>query len=88
LNEGGGEHIINATKQWHGPSWRMIVQMTDKIEAYGVYPGGQDGNPGSKYYDTFIDSWVEGKYYPLLFLTKNEAGSTSRIKWHLKFVKA
>jgi penicillin amidase len=88
LNEGGGEHIINATKQWHGPSWRMIVHMTDKIEAFGVYPGGQDGNPGSKYYDTFIDYWVEGKYYPLLFLTKEEASSNSKIKWHLKIVKA
>jgi penicillin amidase len=88
LNEGGGEHIINATKQWHGPSWRMIVQMTDKIEAYGVYPGGQDGNPGSKYYDTFIDSWVEGKYYPLLFLSKEEAASNSKIKWHLRILKA
>jgi len=88
LNEGGGEHIINASKQWHGPSWRMIVHMTDKIEAYGVYPGGQDGNPGSKYYDTFIDHWVAGKYYPLLFITKAEAAQHPQIKWHLTFSKA
>ncbi len=88
LNEGGGDHIINATKQWHGPSWRMIVHMTDKSEAYGVYPGGQDGNPGSKYYDNFIDTWVVGKYYPLLFVPKTEAANNKSFKWHLTFSKA
>jgi len=57
---GGGEHCINATKQIHGPSWRMIVSLTAATEAYGVYPGGQSGNPGSKYYDNMVDSWVSG----------------------------
>ncbi|MEO8582998.1 MAG: penicillin acylase family protein, partial [Flavitalea sp.] len=46
LNTGGGIHVINATTQFHGPSWRMVVQLTDKTEAYGIYPGGQSGNPG------------------------------------------
>lgn len=62
---GGGTHVINATKKQHGPSWRMIVSLTDETEAYGVYPGGQSGNPGSPYYDNFIDQWVQGKYYKL-----------------------
>ncbi len=74
---GGGEHIINATKQFHGPSWRMVVHLTDDIEAYSVYPGGQSGNPGSKYYDTFVDSWAAGKYYRVLFLSKQQALSKS-----------
>jgi penicillin G amidase len=30
-----------------------------------VYPGGQSGNPGSKYYDSFVDNWAMGKYYRL-----------------------
>lgn len=85
---GGGEHIINATKQFHGPSWRMIVHMTDEIEAYGVYPGGQNGNPGSKYYDTFVDSWAEGEFYSLLFIKKEAVANNKQIKWHLKFTKA
>ncbi len=63
LNAGGGENIINAFKKTHGPSWRMIVELTDDINAYGVYPGGQSGNPGSKYYDDFVDTWAAGKYY-------------------------
>lgn len=84
---GGGSNIINATTGNHGPSWRMIVQLTDKTEAYGVYAGGQSGNPGSKYYDTFIDKWVRGEYYPLLFLNKDAAEKSSNIKWTMTFSK-
>lgn len=83
---GGGTHNINATKEVHGPSWRMIVQLTPQTEAWGVYPGGQNGNPGSKYYDTFIDQWVAGKYYPLWMMTKSEAKDT-RVKWKMSFSK-
>lgn len=73
LNIGGGTHVINATKQQHGPSWRMVVQMSDETEAYGVYPGGQSGNPGSRYYDDFVDHWVNGKYYKLWVMKPSEA---------------
>ena len=85
---GGGDVMINATTANHGPSWRMVVQLTDTIEAYAVYPGGQSGNPGSKYYDSFVDYWVSGKYYPLLFLKKQDAANNNRIKWHITFTKA
>ncbi|MDR0794283.1 MAG: penicillin acylase family protein, partial [Chitinophagaceae bacterium] len=81
---GGGAHIINAASSDHGPSWRMIVLLTDKTEAYGVYPGGQNGNPGSKYYDTFIDKWSVGEYYKLLVLTKEEAQKEAHIKWKME----
>ncbi|MBL0334712.1 MAG: penicillin acylase family protein [Chitinophagaceae bacterium] len=33
---------------------------------------GKTGNPGSKYYDNFIDNWVEGKYHPLWLMRSNE----------------
>ncbi len=85
---GGGSYSINATKSDHGPSWRMIVQLTDKIEAYGVYPGGQSGNPGSRYYDTFIDSWSAGKYYSLHFYKRQEARHSNHIKWHTAFINS
>ena len=71
---GGGVHNINSTKPAHGPSWRMVISLTAKTEAYGVYPGGQSGNPGSKYYDSFIDEWAAGKYYSLWMMTKEEVG--------------
>ncbi|MDP4249153.1 MAG: penicillin acylase family protein [Bacteroidota bacterium] len=68
----GGKYAINAVKKDHGPSWRMIVQLSANTEAYGIYPGGQSGNPGSAYYDNFIDNWATGKYYPLWLMSKEE----------------
>ncbi len=70
---GGDRNIVNATSENHGPSWRMIVEMTSPPTAIGIYPGGQSGNPGSKYYDNFIDDWAAGKYHSLNFLQSNEA---------------
>jgi penicillin amidase len=84
---GGGVNIINATSEAHGPSWRMVVHLTDEIEAYGLYPGGQSGNPGSPYYDTFVNYWAEGKYYRLLFLSKEKLKQSERKKWHMQFQK-
>ena len=72
---GGDRNIVNATSKNHGPSWRMIVEMTNPPTALGIYPGGQSGNPGSKYYDNFIDDWAAGRYYGLNFLQSNEANS-------------
>jgi penicillin amidase len=84
LNVGGGLNVINATKQFHGPSWRMVVQLTDETEAYGIFPGGQSGNPGSIDYDRFIDDWAAGKYYRLWVMKKNE-GEDERVKGVIKF---
>jgi penicillin amidase len=70
---GGWSNVINAVTHSHGPSWRMIVQLSDPIEAYGVYPGGQEGSPSSKYYDNFVDTWASGKYYRLWFMKKTES---------------
>jgi penicillin G amidase len=70
---GGWSNVINAVTDTHGPSWRMIVQLSTPTEAYGVYPGGQSGNPGSKFYDNFVDAWVQGKYYPLWVMKETEA---------------
>jgi penicillin amidase len=83
---GGGTHCINATKTDHGPSWRMIVSLTPQTEAYGVYPGGQSGNPGSKYYDNFIDTWVAGKYNTLWMMKQTEQGD-KRIVAKMSFSK-
>ena len=37
------------------------------IKAWGVYPGGQSGNPGSRFYNNLLDPWAEGKYFRLKF---------------------
>lgn len=59
---GGTKHSLNAMQQTFGPSWRMIVALGEEPEAYGIYPGGQSGNPGSPYYKNRIKTWAEGKY--------------------------
>ncbi|MCI4666941.1 MAG: penicillin acylase family protein [Bacteroidia bacterium] len=65
-NGNGG--ILNATGTQTGPSWRMVVELGPEIKAYAIYPGGQSGNPGSPSYDSFINDWVDGKYYKLDFM--------------------
>ncbi len=80
LPVGGHGNTINAITVSHGPSWRMLVHLTNETEAYGVYPAGQSGNPGSKYYDNFIDTWVKGEMYRLWIMRKEDAGD-ARVKW-------
>ena len=67
LPTSGGTDIPNATGTTFGPSWRFVVEMGEKKVAYGIYPGGQSGFPGSIYYDNMVDDWVEGIAYPLSF---------------------
>ncbi|HTB51188.1 MAG TPA: penicillin acylase family protein [Ferruginibacter sp.] len=81
---GGGTYCVNAAKSDHGPSWRMVVSLTSQTEAYGIYPGGQSGNPGSKYYDDFVDKWVAGKYNILWMMSKGEE-KDQRVKWKMVF---
>lgn len=84
LMNGGGNGIINASQHDHGPSWRMVVEMTSPTKAYGVYPGGQSGNPGSKFYDNFIDKWTKGDYYRLWFM-ESFAMEEKKCKWKMSF---
>lgn len=66
---GGGSSMVNATSGTHGPSWRMVVQLDGEWPTgYGLYPGGQSGNPGSIYYDNMIDRWANGDLDTLLFM--------------------
>ena len=81
LKIGGWGNTVNAAKGNHGPSWRMVVQMGKEIEAYGVYPGGQSGNPGSKYYADFLPYWTQGKYNKLLFLPNFQQQNDKSLKF-------
>ena len=86
LEVGGYGNTINAMTHSHGPSWRMIVHLTTPLEAYGVFPAGQSGNPGSRYYDNFVDTWVEGKYYQLWFMRDGDK-TDKKVKWVMHFDK-
>lgn len=64
---GGNSNIVNAASEKWGPSWRMIVSLEKEIKGYAVYPGGQSGNPASKFYSTGIEKWSKGEYFELNF---------------------
>jgi len=70
----GRAEIVNAISKRHGPSWRMVVDLGEPMRAWGIYPGGQSGNPGSQFYDHMIQNWVSGKINELVFLkSENES---------------
>lgn len=68
LFSSGSSEAINATNGSNGPSWRMVVELGPEIRGFGVYPGGQSGNPGSKSYNEFVESWRTGQLFELDFL--------------------
>lgn len=72
IHTGGGRGILNATSERHGASWRMVVEMGEELEAYGIYPGGQSGNPGSKFYGNFVEKWAKGQYLTFALLKKDD----------------
>jgi penicillin amidase len=80
---GGGGSIVNAATTKTGPSWRFIVELskTGNPKGYGIYPGGQSGNPGSSHYDDLIDTWAKGELKPLLFMdAPNQSSNRIRKK--------
>jgi len=69
----------------HGPSWRMVVELTQETHAWVVYPGGQSGNPGSRYYDSFVDKWATNGYYEAWFMKRGEKDTQKLVgKLHFK----
>ncbi len=79
FSAGGVGGVINALRNNNGPSWRMVVQMGPTVKGFGVFPGGESGNPGSFYYRDMFNTWNDGKLNELLFLNSaNE--SSGRIK--------
>ncbi|TCK80715.1 penicillin acylase family protein [Albibacterium bauzanense] len=80
LKVGGSKHTVNAMSESNGPSWRMIVLLGEKPKAFGVIPGGQSGNPGSKFYDNQIATWEKGELNELLFLENSDLNQQGIIK--------
>ena len=81
LKTGGWGNTVNAMTDNHGPSWRMVVEMGKEINAWGIYPGGQSGNPGSKYYSNLLESWEQGRYHKLVLFSPNALPSTAQARY-------
>jgi len=62
------------------PSFRQIVDLSDLSQSVTVIPPGQSGQLGSPHYDDFIDTWIEGKYIPVLWTREQiEEAAISRL---------
>lgn len=49
-----------------GASWRMIVDLSETPpSAWGIFPGGQSGNPLSEFYDATVDPYLRFAYFDL-----------------------
>jgi penicillin amidase len=68
FSAGGTGGVINALRDNNGPSWRMVVQLGPTVKGYGVFPGGESGNPGSFYYRDMFETWKDGQLKEMLFL--------------------
>jgi penicillin amidase len=68
LEADGVSQVIDAIDAVWGPSWRMVVELGPEVRAWGNFPGGQSGEPGSKFYDDRVDDWAAGRPYELVFL--------------------
>lgn len=84
LSIGGHKHSINAMQQSFGPSWRMVIELTEKPVGYGIYPGGQSGNPASAYYKNNVEKWATGQYDKLTIITKPEGIADALFKITIK----
>lgn len=70
----------------HGASWRMVVEMGPEVRAWGIYPGGQSGNPSSRFYADRITRWQAGELDTLLFPKTPDELSPTRMSSSVTFV--
>ena len=72
----GYRHTLNAMQSDFGPSWRMVISLEENPYGFGIYPGGQSGNPASPFYKNTIEKWRTGQY-DTLYIYPNKADITS-----------
>jgi penicillin amidase len=63
LSVQGGPSTLNVSpgRGTFGPSWRMVVELGPEVRAWGIYPGGQSGDPTSRRYDDRLPRWLAGE---------------------------
>jgi penicillin amidase len=63
-----------------GPSYRLVIDMSDLDGARLVTTTGQSGNPFDRHYGDLIDPWVEGVLVPMPFTPAAiDAASVARL---------
>lgn len=68
----------------HSASWRVVVDFSaSPPQGYGVYPGGQSGNPFSPLYDAHLDTYLAFEQYTLFKPDRLEAIPPERVQSRL-----
>jgi penicillin amidase len=70
----GSGTAINAQKGNHGPSQRIVVELSDPPRSWYQLPGGINGNPGSPRYDDLLPEWHTDTYRETRFLRSAREG--------------
>jgi penicillin amidase len=85
----GGSSTLNPSSGsgTFGPSWRMVVELAPVIRAWGIYPGGQSGNPASSRYLDRVSAWSDGRL-DTLFVPGTLAAARARGRGDLDLVPA
>ena len=76
LFSNGHNTAPNALRGSHGPSWRMVVELGEKVHAYGLLPGGASGNPASANFESGVSEWSRGRYFDLSFWNSPEEAAS------------
>ncbi len=66
---------INAQRGNHGPSQRIVVELSTPPVAWYQLPGGISGNPGSKHYADLLPEWHSDTYRQVHFLRSAREGT-------------
>jgi len=83
-NYGGTPNSINMNSyESNGVSMRMIIEMSDSIQAYSILAGGQSGRLNSTNYKDQLNQWKNGLYHKIQF--KNKLQELKNIKQTIKF---
>lgn len=71
----GTAQAIYANTGSQGPAWKMVVALGPQVRAWGVFPGGQSGDPTSPHYDSDLEFWKNNQFRELNFMSaaKDEA---------------
>lgn len=63
----GGAYSINANKGFHGPAWKLVVELGPRLQAWSQFPGGVTGHPFDPKYDQFMKPWSRGEMRSVRF---------------------
>jgi penicillin amidase len=57
----------------------MVVELGPEVRAWGIYPGGQSGNPASSRYVDRLRAWSSGEL-DTLFVPRTVAAAQVRVR--------